>query len=103
MHQQGIKFFSNGSVSNLQALLDQEMAGLQRLPTLLFHMPNKNLVDINLQKYETINNELLHDKLHHNQNLFDELPYHALKEMKQTLEKVINTSFNGKEAKNSAD
>ena len=78
------------------------MAGLQRLPT-LFYMPNKNLVDINLQKYETINNELLHDKLHHNQNHFDELPYHVLKEMKQTLKKVINTSFNGKEAKNSAD
>ena len=41
-HQRGIKFFSNGSVSNFQALLDQEMAGIKRLPALLFTVPNKN-------------------------------------------------------------
>ena len=79
------------------------MAGIQRLPALLFPVPNKNLVDINLQKYEILNNEPLHDISHHTQNLFDELPYHTSKEMKQTLKKVIHTSFNGKEVKNSAD
>ena len=83
LHQRGINFFSNDSVSNLQALLDQEMAGIQRLPALLFPVPNKNLVHINLQKYEILNNKLLHDISHHTQNLFDELPYHTSKEMKK--------------------
>ena len=82
LHQRGIKFFINDSVSNLQALLDQEMAGIQRLPELLFPVPNKNLVDINLKKYEILNNKPLHDISHHTQNLFDEPPYHTSKEMK---------------------
>ena len=72
-------------------------------PALLFPVPNKNLVDINLQKHEILNNEPLLDISHHTQNLFDELPYHASKEMKLTLKKVIHTSFNGKEAKSYAD
>ena len=79
------------------------MAGIQRLYALLFPVPNKNLADIKSQKYEILNKEPLHDISHHTQNLFDELPYHALKKLKQTLKKVIHTSFNGKEAKNSVD
>ena len=61
LHRRGITFFSNDSVSNLRALLDQEMADIQRLPAFLFPLPNKNLVDKNLQKYEFLNNEPLHD------------------------------------------
>ena len=45
------------SVSNFQALLDQEMAGTERLRELLFPVPNKNLVDIDLHKYVILNNE----------------------------------------------
>ena len=78
------------------------MAGIQRLPALLFPVPSKNLVDINLQKNEILNNEPLHDISYHAKILFDELPYHA-KEMKQKLKKVVHTSFNGKEDKNSVD
>ena len=51
------------------------MGGIQRLPALLFPVPSKNFVDTNLQKYEILNNEPLHDILHHIENLFAELPY----------------------------
>ena len=44
---------------------------------LLFPVPSNNLFDINLQKYEILNNDLLDDISHHTQNLFDELPYDA--------------------------
>ena len=79
------------------------MAGIQRLPVFMFPVPNKNLIDLSLQKYEILINEPLHDISHHTQNLFDELPYHASKEMEQKLRKFIHTSFNGKETKNSAN
>ena len=45
------------------------MAGIQRLPALLFPVQNKNLADINLQKYEILSNERLHDISHHTQKL----------------------------------
>ena len=57
------------TVSNLQELLNREMAGIQRLPALLFPVPNKNLADINLQRYEILNNEPLHGRSHHTQKL----------------------------------
>ena len=58
------------------------MAGLDwmtKLPGLLFPVPNKNLVDINLQKDKILSNEPLHDISHHTQNQFDELPYRTSK------------------------
>ena len=70
LHQRGIRFFSNDSVSNLQSLLDQEMAGIQRLSALLFPVPNKSLVDINLQKFEILDNEPLHDISHTTPRIF---------------------------------
>ena len=69
LHQRGIKVFSNDSVSNIQELLDRKMEGIQRLPALLFPVPNKNLADINLQKYEILNNEPVHGISHHTQKL----------------------------------
>ena len=72
------------------------MADIQRLPALLFPVPNKNLVDINLQKYEILNNEPLHDISHHTQNLFDELPCNTLKEMKKHLKKLKTLPTTGK-------
>ena len=45
------------------------MEGIQRLPALLFPVPNKNLADINLQKYEILNNEPVDGISHHTQKL----------------------------------
>ena len=48
------------------------MEGIQRLPALLFpekQFCNKNLADINLQKYEILNNEPVHGISHHTQKL----------------------------------
>ena len=36
-------------------------------------------------------------------NLFEELPLHLLKEKKEKLHDIINSSFNAKEAKNGSD
>ena len=41
------------------------MAGIQRLPAFMFPVPNKNLIDLSLQKYEILINEPLHDISHH--------------------------------------
>ena len=47
-----IKFFSSDNLANLQALLEHEMVGIQRLPALLFYAPHKSLAELNLGDYE---------------------------------------------------
>ena len=79
------------------------MHGLQRLPALMFNNPESSLQQLNLQHYEIFNNEPLHDISNHIKNIYNELPRHMEKPFKPTMESIINTSFNGKEAKNSSN
>ena len=87
---------------SLQTSLDMEMHGIQRMLVLLFPKPFAKLEDINLGKYEILINEPLHDISNHIKNIQQEIPHHVPKDKKSSV-KEINSSFNGKEAKNAAD
>ena len=79
------------------------MHGIQRLPALMYYNPHTDIQQINLQTYEIIFTEPLHDISNHIKNLNTELPYHIEKQHRKSLNFIINNSFGGKEAKNSSD
>ena len=73
------------------------------MPALLFNNPFSSLETSNLKKYEILVNEPLHDISNHIKNIQQELPHHVGKDKKRMVNDVIISTFNGKEAKNSAD
>ena len=79
------------------------MHGIQRMPALLFTAPFSQFDNIYLDQYEILVNELLHDLSNHIKNLQHEIPHHVPKDKKTLVKDIITSSFNGKEAKNSAD
>ena len=87
----------------LQSLLDIEMHGIRRMPALLLNNPFSSLETSNLKKYEILVNEPLHDISNHIKNIQQELPHHVGIDKKRMVNDVIISTFNGKEAKNSAD
>ena len=64
-------------------VLKVEMHGIQRLPSLLYTVPFKTLDEINLQHYEILANEPLHDVLNHIKNIQQEIPYYVDKVIKK--------------------
>ena len=88
---------------HLQSSLDIEMHGIQSMPDLLFNNPLSSLKTSNLTKYEILVNEPLHDISNHMKNIQQEVPHHVGKDKKRVVNDVIISTFNGKEAKNSAD
>ena len=103
LHQRGVRFTAQSNKQHLESLLEVEMHGIQRLPALMFNEPFVSLEDLNLDKYEILVNEPLHDISNHIKNIQVELPNHLDKELKVKIHDVILSSFNGKEAKNSSD
>ena len=87
----------------LRTSLNMEMHGIQRMPALFFNTPFASPDAINLSRYEILINEPLHDTSNHIKNIQEELPHHVPKEKKMDVKNIIAQSFNGKEAKNSAD
>ena len=77
------------------------MHGIRRMPALLLNNPFSSLETSNLKKYEILVNEPLHDISNHIKNIQQELPHHVGKDKKRMVNGIIST-FNGKEAKNSA-
>ena len=87
----------------LANILEAEMHGIQRLPALMFTETNKTLLQLNLDRYEILNNEPLHDVSNHTKNLYKELLNQFSKEAQKKIETIIDNSFNNKQAKNSSD
>ena len=100
--QQNIKT-SSLTKQSLQASLDFEMHGIQQMPALLLTAPFSQLDNIYLDQCEILVNEPLHDISNHIKNLQHEIPHHVPKDKKALVKDIITSSFNGKEAKNSAD
>ena len=61
------------------------------------------MADINLDLYEILFIESLHDISNHIQNPYAELAFQIEKEYKKSFIDIINTSFNEEIAKNSSD
>ena len=99
-----MKFSTNAKLKELQTKLDEEMQGIQHMPTLLLFNHNEyDVLKLNLQQYEIIFSEQLHDISTHTKNLYLEITKHASKDMRASNEDAIEVSFDGKECKNSAD
>lgn len=102
LHQRDVKFLSTSPTKELQELLNYEMGGIQRMPALIHHYPFKSLKDLQLENYEILYNEPLHDVSNHVKNIFEEFPL-QIPGKKKLISDIITTSFNGKDAKKSAD
>ena len=59
--QRRIIFTCQSTTKELQGLLDCEMHGIQELPAVLFNNLALTLKDINMENYEILKNEPLHD------------------------------------------
>ena len=103
LHQRKIKIYHTMTLEQVRKLLESEMHGMQRLPSLFFNNPMSDLNDLNLPCYEILPHEPLHDISNHIKNLFNELVHHIPKKMKETFSNTIQKSFNGKDPKNSSD
>ena len=66
----------------LENLLNKELKGTQRVPVILIDKPLAEMKEINLEKYEVVSTEPMHDIGGHVSNIFEELPYHISKEDK---------------------
>ena len=60
----------------------EEMAGIHRLPALLFEEPDATLESLHLHQYDVLSCEPLHTIKGHITNLFEELPRQVPKKLK---------------------
>ena len=70
------KLSTAGNRMELEQCLKEHMAGIQRVPALLFGSESTPLSDLYLDKYEVSSSEPLHDIKEHIKNITTELPYH---------------------------
>lgn len=101
LRERKINFRCDQSTSHLRELLKEEIHGIQRLPALMFSESSKTLSELNLERYEILSNEPLHDISNHTKNLYAEIPYHF--KNKKEIETILNISFKNKAARNSSD
>ena len=103
LHQRSVKFSVNQDLPVLKELLACEVHGIQSVPALMFSYPNSTLEERNLQMYEALGTEPLHDISNHVKNLYEEIPFKFEKETKKSIVNIINVSFKNKQVRNSAD
>ena len=103
LHERNVKFTCTSSAKDLNALLENEVHGIQRVPALMYNNPLDTLESLNLSKYEILFTEPLHDISNHIKNLYQEIPYHVPKNKKKDVRQILDISFNGKDAKNSSN
>ena len=74
------------------------------MPALLFENPTKDLKAINLEDYEILVCEPMHDISNHIANILTELPSHVVNlEHKKLIEETIALTIGGKETKRAFD
>ena len=91
LRARSIKFSCTESKKRLSDKLEEAAHGIQRVPALMFSNPTSNLADINLDLYEILFTEPLHDISNHIQNLYAELPFQMEKEHKKSFTDIINS------------
>ena len=86
-------FSCTESKKNLETKLEEIMRGIQRLPALMYYNPQNDIHQINLETYEILFTEPLHDISNHIKNLYTELPYHIEKEHRKSLNFINSILF----------
>ena len=87
----------------LEELLESEMKGIKRVPSLFYANPMTSFEDNNLAFYECLPCEPLHSITGHIKNLYEEIPFHLEKKQKKIFKDAITKSFAGEEVKKGAD
>ena len=87
----------------LQAKLDMELHGIQRVPALLVHTPDIPLKHLHLANYEILPTEPLRDIGHHIENVLTELPHHLEVKERHVFEDCVSTCLDGKDSKRVVD
>ena len=77
----------------LQADLTTTLKGAQRVPTLLTQKPSQSLADLNLNKYEVLDCEPLHDMKGHLLNLLPEIPFILPSNVKDKCQLILETTL----------
>ena len=103
LYQRSVKFSVNLDLPVLKALLACEVHGIQSVPALMSSCPNSTLEELNLQMYEVLGTEPLHDVSNHVKNLHEEIPFKFEKEIKKSIVNIINVSFKNEQVRNLAD
>ena len=96
--------FEGDKKKELEDTLVCELHGVQQVPALLFENPTKDLKAINLEDYEILVCEPMHDISNHIANILTELPSHVVNlEHKKLIEETIALTIGGKETKRAFD
>ena len=72
------KMYSN--VEEMREEFTHMMAGIQRVPAIIFENPSKTLQELGLPSYEVMSVEPMHDCATHIKNLYDALPCYSNEE-----------------------
>lgn len=76
----------------LQSELTATLKGVQRVPTLLTLNPTQTLQSLNLEHYEIMDCEPLHDYKGHAFNLLQEIPHLFSSPLKENIKDIIETT-----------
>ena len=77
----------------LQSDLVETLRGAQRVPTLLVQKPSQSLSGLNLQNYEVLDCEPLHDIKGHLLNLLPEIPLILPPALKEVCQQILETTL----------
>ena len=94
---------SSPTKQSLQVSLEPKTHGIQQMSAFLFTASFAQLDNRYLDQYEILVNEPLHDISNYIKKLQHEIPHHVPKDKKALVKDIITSSFNSKEATNSAD
>ena len=77
----------------LAPLLQETLEGIQRVPSLLITNPTQNLEELNMQQYQVLECEPLHDIKGHICNILSELPSLLDSNTKQLFTQILATDL----------
>ena len=97
LHQRSVKFPVSQDLPVLKELLACEVYGIQVSLALIFSCPNSTLEELNLQMYDVLGTEPLHDTSNHAKNLYEEIPFKFEKETIKSIVNITNVSFKNKQ------
>ena len=95
--------YDGQTIKELKGLLEAEMKGIQRLPTLIMNNPEASLEEFGLEHYEILPVEPLHDVGHHIENVFSELPHHLSDKERKAMEDTRDMCLGSKDSKRGVD
>ncbi len=102
LHARQISDIGTTKKRHTQAL-KEALQGVHRVPSLLLNNPTQKLQNVNLEDYQILDYEPLHDLKGHLSNLFDELPIIFEQSLSAEVKSIIDTDLASKETKRGGD